>query len=106
MVKQTAAAQRRTEAEARKAAKAVAGATAAGSDQPVPDSSQAAVVVLAEPQAGKGTAEQTKAASSTVLSKTGKHALLICGLCAFIAAHIHAMKSLQCASAYSNLASC
>ena len=105
MVKQTAAAQRRTEAEARKAAKAMAGATAAGSGHLALDSSQAAVVVAAEPQDGRGAAKQAMAASSTALPQTGKHALLVCGFCPF-AADVQAMNSLQCVFAHSKIASC
>ncbi len=69
MVKQTAAAQRRAEAEARKAAKAAAGSTAAARGHVAPDSSQAGMA--AGPQASKGTAKQARAPSAAALPQAG-----------------------------------
>ena len=69
MVKQTAAAQRRTDAEARKAAKAASGSTAAASSHVSPGESQADVA--AEPQASKGTTRQGRAASECALPQAG-----------------------------------
>ena len=69
MVKQTAAAQRRTDAETRKAAKAASGSTAAASSHVSPGESQADVA--AEPQASKGTTRHARAASECALSQAG-----------------------------------
>ena len=66
MAKQTAAAQKRAEAEARKAAKLAASCTAAGS-QVDPVSSQA---TLAGFQASKGTAKEVEEASGVTLPNT------------------------------------
>lgn len=70
MVKQSTAAKRKADTEARKAAKATKASTAAAdSATAVANSSQAAIA--AGPRASKGTAKEARAASESALPQTG-----------------------------------